>query len=94
MFSFGHRRSICREFLILSSEKGKKVKLFLAAIFVTGIVLGAAYLGGVFSAKVDVTVNQKIKNDVAELTYDTIEKAQESTDRAFKALKDKLKENN
>jgi hypothetical protein len=76
----------------LSTKKGEKVKLFTTMILVAILVLGAAYLSGAFDAKIDVTINKKVKEDVAELTYDTVEKAQETTDRAFDALKKKLEE--
>ena len=78
----------------MSTGKGEKMKLFAAVVLITSLVLGTAYLGGVFDAEVSITVNQKVKDDVAELTLYTVEKAQESTDKAFKALKEKLKENN
>lgn len=78
----------------LSIEKGRKMKLLTAVILVAGLALGAAYAGGVFDAELSVTLNPEVKDDIAELTYDTLNKAQESTDRAFKALKDKLEENN
>lgn len=68
------------------------MKLFATVVLVTGFVLGVAYIGGAFNAEVNVTINQEMKDDVAELTYDTIEKAQEKTDKVFETLKRKLEE--
>ena len=68
------------------------MKLFGTVVFVVGLALGVAYIGGVFDVETKVTVNEQVKDDVAELTYDTISEAQESADKAINKLKKKIKE--
>ena len=67
------------------------MKLFLAAVFVVMFILGAAYVIGVFDVKATVTID---KENVVELTNETINKTRESTGRVFEALKKKVKESN
>jgi len=60
-------------------------------VFVVALVLGAAWVAGVFEADVDVQIDSQVKEDVKDFTHDTLDKAHESTDDAFKALKKKVK---
>jgi len=68
------------------------MKFLGVTLLIVALVLGAAYLGGVFEAKVEVIVNEDLKDDTVEFTYDTLEKTKESTDRVFNTLKEKLEE--
>ena len=77
----------------MSTEKGEKMKLFTAVVLITSLVLGVAYLGGVFDAEVNITVNQKVKHNMAELTLSTLESAHDQADKAFEELEKRLKEN-
>ncbi len=69
-----------------------KVFLVAAAIVITTAFV-AIYVTDAIKASVDIAVNEQVKEDVAEFTYDALDKAQKSTDKAFNKLKKTIKEN-
>jgi len=60
--------------------------------FVAALVLGVAWVAGVFEADVcvDVSIDKQVKKDVKDFTHDTLEKTQKGTNDAFDALKKKI----
>ncbi|HAW52134.1 MAG TPA: hypothetical protein DCX54_07385 [Flavobacteriales bacterium] len=66
------------------------MKIVGAAALAIVLSVGIAYSFGWLDAKVEVAVDEKVKQDVAEFSIEQLDKAKESTDKAFNKLRDRL----
>ena len=64
----------------------------VGVVAVMVVALGAVgYVAGWFSPTVEVNVNPEVTEKVETFTHDTLESAQDHTNRAFETLKNKTK---
>jgi len=74
------------------AKKETSMKFIGATVMIAGLIFGAAYIGGVFDADVNIQVNPEVKNELVNFTSDTIEKTKQNTDDVLNKLQQKLEE--
>lgn len=67
------------------------MKTIGTVVVLCGALGAVGYFLGWFSPDVDLNVNPEVTNQVKTLTHDTLESAQDQTNKAFNSLKDKTK---